>query len=576
MPEAGRALAAVPGTGDVVVGAPGADAAYVVPGAPAGTVDLLSAADVVRFTGPAGERLGAAVAVPGQVIGDPLPDLAIGAPAAGAEPFAAAGAVYVVPGQAAPGTVALGPDTAVVMAGAARFDRTGTALAAAGDVDVDGVPDLLVGAPGAKPLGRLGAGAAYVVFGSVAGDFGLLGSDGVRVAGRTGQRVGAAVAGGVDADGAPGTDVLVGAPGVADGDRTGLSALLSSPRRPAAAAGGGTCSPPLAVVLDDSAPIRRDDAKALRGDALQLLLDQPANRARLVGAVEMASQPREIFSPVRFKLARDEQQSVVEKLVRRTVGRGAAGAGADLAAGLGGALELNARARSALVVAGDATTSAAAPEGLKVDVLAVDVARGSAAEQRLRAVAAGSDGGSFRAITAEEVQAATALVDAPQRCQRALRADLGGRRRVDPGDLERVGEELDGKLDAEATVGRGEHFVDYVMSWTDNSATLQPRRIVVQERGRPDVAFTRRQVARAIRGVTVHPSGSGVTIRGIRGNASVTLRIRFLGIDVAGARVARPGRVKRVKVRHRRYGGGRAYGAAAVRAYQQFFVDDAP
>lgn len=49
----------------------------------------------------------------------------------------------------------------IVFEGKERGDRLGTAVCAAGDVDGDGLPDLLAGAPGVAA----GAGAAYVVFG---------------------------------------------------------------------------------------------------------------------------------------------------------------------------------------------------------------------------------------------------------------------------------------------------------------------------------------------------------------------------------------------------------------------------
>jgi hypothetical protein len=49
--------------------------------------------------------------------------------------------------------------------GAATGDRTGTAVAAAGDVNGDGYPDLLIGAPGTVALGLQPQGRLYVIFG---------------------------------------------------------------------------------------------------------------------------------------------------------------------------------------------------------------------------------------------------------------------------------------------------------------------------------------------------------------------------------------------------------------------------
>src|SRR4051812_20453874 len=63
------------------------------------------------------------------------------------------------------GVVDVAADADAVVSGAAAGDRTGWSLAAAGDVNGDGVPDMAVGAPLADPAGRRDAGAVYVVFG---------------------------------------------------------------------------------------------------------------------------------------------------------------------------------------------------------------------------------------------------------------------------------------------------------------------------------------------------------------------------------------------------------------------------
>jgi hypothetical protein len=565
--ETGRAVAVAPHRGDIVVGAPGVNTAFVVLAPAAGIVDLADpAAPVVRLIGPPGERAGAAIAVPGDLNGDRLPEIAVGAPHAGTGPLAFAGAVYVAAGRSAPGTVALGGE--LVMPGAARLDHTGAALAAAGDVDRDGRPDLLVGAPDAKPLGRLRAGVAYVVFGSVARSFALLGSDGVRVAGKRGQRVGVSVAGGVDADGQPGTDMLVGAPGAAKGPRIGRAALLSGPRRPVVTA-GAACAPPLAVVIDDSAAIRRQDDNGLRADALQLLLNQPANEDRVVGAVEMSSTVSEIFSPLRI-VKRDDsdpQQTLLEKLVDKSAGKRAGVEGADLEAGVDGALALNERAKTALVVAGDATTTPTPRPTVRVDVLAVDVPPGSAAEQRLRALAAGSRGGAFTPVTAGQLQPAMMLRDAPNRCQRSVAPTIDGRKVRDPNDVKAVGVELDSpRLTVEAVLPAKHRYADYVFTWDSPATTLKAPSISVRGRERPPVRFRRRLVERALRGVSVHPPGTRVVLRGVRGSTSMTLRIRFL----QGGATATAPKHRRIRWKHPR--GGHASSAAARNAYPQLFV----
>jgi hypothetical protein len=53
----------------------------------------------------------------------------------------------------------------VVFLGEAAGDRAGRAVSSAGDFSGDGITDLMIGAPGADPLGRERAGAVYVVYG---------------------------------------------------------------------------------------------------------------------------------------------------------------------------------------------------------------------------------------------------------------------------------------------------------------------------------------------------------------------------------------------------------------------------
>jgi hypothetical protein len=93
------------------------------------------------------------------------------------------------------------------LAGVAEFDQLGRSVAAAGDLNGDGIGDLIVGAPG--------AGSSYVVFGRT--DFpnpfpvsGLNGNNGFRLDGGGGN--GVAVAGGGDVNGDGFADLVVGAP----------------------------------------------------------------------------------------------------------------------------------------------------------------------------------------------------------------------------------------------------------------------------------------------------------------------------------------------------------------------------
>src|SRR4051794_40961047 len=146
--------------------APPAHAVEALP--PSGVVDLAKDADAILSGAAAGDRAGWAVARTGDVNGDGVPDMAIGAPLADAAGRKDAGAVYVVFGaRPLPPKTALGTlgGAGFVIEGAPRGDVAGPALAPAGDVNQDGKADLLVGAPHASDKGPDGDGSAYVVFG---------------------------------------------------------------------------------------------------------------------------------------------------------------------------------------------------------------------------------------------------------------------------------------------------------------------------------------------------------------------------------------------------------------------------
>jgi len=122
----------------------------------------------------------------------------------------------VVPGRA-------DPPIGLRLDGRAGGDLFGASVAGAGDVDGDGVPDAVVGAPGADPAGKSSAGSAFV----------FSGANGVLLHRFDGQAAGdyfgfsVAAAGDVNGDGR--ADLLVGAPLANPGGRTDAgSAFLFS------------------------------------------------------------------------------------------------------------------------------------------------------------------------------------------------------------------------------------------------------------------------------------------------------------------------------------------------------------
>lgn len=245
--QAGYSVAAISPGPDargslLVVGAPGNDSASG--GENAGAAYLLAeplSADGSRLDGAAtatvlgthqGEGAGYSVASAGDVNGDDRSEVLVGAPSSDSR-GGNAGAVYVL-GTDRTGHV--NASSGVVLTGAHATDRAGQAIASAGDVNDDGVADVIVGAPthdvvdpATGNVTKPEAGAAYLLYGPITDDRSLDRADVTLYGEHAGDRAGWSVAAAGSANGnCDGIDdVLVGAPFAdAAGNDSGVAYLV--------------------------------------------------------------------------------------------------------------------------------------------------------------------------------------------------------------------------------------------------------------------------------------------------------------------------------------------------------------
>ena len=175
--------------------------------------------------------------------------------------------------------------------GTAVSERAGRHVAAAGDTDGDGVPDLVIGADLSSVTASV-SGAVYVVSGSVSGALTLPAGGGVRYGTAAGDWAGNAVGGGGDFDGDGLDDVIVGAPNTDESaSNAGSAYVLTGP-----VTGSGLLEDATAHLLgvstSDSAGISvtlQGDLTSGNADAVVGLLR--VHRRLYAGAVYVVSGP---------------------------------------------------------------------------------------------------------------------------------------------------------------------------------------------------------------------------------------------------------------------------------------------
>jgi hypothetical protein len=206
------------GLADVVVGSGASSlggsysgAAHVLLGGSLGLSfsNSLSSSDY-RILGDPGDGVGVSVAGAGDIDGDARDDLVLGASSADGTGHNQ-GRVYVVLGGSLGITVTITPSSAdYIFTGQADDDSAGWSVSGGGDVDADGLDDILVGASGTGPAAYLLLGSSLSGFGhSSTVDLGL--ADHIMFGESNTDSAGKAVAGGGDFDGDGRADLLIGA-----------------------------------------------------------------------------------------------------------------------------------------------------------------------------------------------------------------------------------------------------------------------------------------------------------------------------------------------------------------------------
>jgi Ca2+-binding RTX toxin-like protein len=238
------------GIDDLIIGALFADSngnysgqSYVVFGSRSGfasnvNLSTLNGSNGFRVNGiNGGDYSGTSVSSAGDINGDGIDDLIIGAIGADANGNSYSGQSYVVYGNSAPVLDLNGTNGQVLgfrVNGINADDRSGFSVSIGEDINGDGIDDLIIGARDADPNSRNNAGQSYVVFGRSNGFSSNLnlsdlnGSNGFRLNGiNANDQAGVSVSMGGDFNGDGIADLIIGARGAdPNGSNSGQSYVV--------------------------------------------------------------------------------------------------------------------------------------------------------------------------------------------------------------------------------------------------------------------------------------------------------------------------------------------------------------